>query len=73
MSNTLMTKSFSNFLYRLERNGKATVKGVKFFIESGFLYMDYGDGDECDVCAITGIPSVDRLLIYDVCYGLYPF
>lgn len=70
----MMTKSFSNFLDRLERNGKATVKGVKFFIESNScLYMDYGDGDICFVCSICGISSVDRLNIYDVCYGMYPF
>lgn len=69
-----MKKSFANFLDRLERNGKATVKGVKFFVESNnYLYMDYGDGDICPVCPICGIPSVDRLNIYDACYGMYPF
>lgn len=68
-----MTKVFLNFLQKLEKNGKATVKGVKFFIESGNLYMNYGDGCDCHVCQWQGIPSIDRESAYTCLYGQYPF
>ena len=34
-----MTKVFLNFLQKLEKNGKATVRGVKFFIENPDYYQ----------------------------------
>lgn len=68
-----MTKVFLNFLQKLEKNGKATVRGVKFFIENENLYMDYGDGCDCHVCQWLGIPSIDRENAYTSLYGQYPF
>lgn len=70
-----MEKKFITFFERLERNGKATVKGVKFFVDqNGNLYMNYGDGcGDCHVCQWTGLPSIDREAAYSNLVGQYPF